>query len=158
MNKAVLDTTVIVKGALTPHKSLPEEIYSRELGTHQKCRLLLNILDESSVEVFIPKVCVIETAAVLKRLANRDLAAKLSRGLMRAYDSVGEPDIFESAWRVALDRGSTGFDTYFLALARMKDALLFTDDNGMSHHAREYGVNSILIRELQIDELKALFE
>lgn len=158
MNKAVLDTTVIVKGALTPYKSLPEEIYSRELGTHQKCRLLLNILDESSVEVFIPKVCVIETAAVLKRLANRDLAAKLSRGLMRAYDLVGEPDIFESAWRVALDRGSTGFDTYFLALARMKDALLFTDDNGMSHHARGYGVNSILIRELQIDELKALFE
>ncbi|AET65688.1 PIN domain-containing protein [Methanothrix harundinacea] len=127
MNKAVLDTTVIVKGALTPYKSLPEEIYSRELGTHQKCRLLLNILDESSVEVFIPKVCVIETAAVLKRLANRDLAAKLSRGLMRAYDLVGEPDIFESAWRVALDRGSTGFDTYFLALARMKDALLFTE-------------------------------
>ena len=88
MNKAVLDTTIIVKGALTPYKSLPKEIYSRELGTHQKCRLVLNRLDESSVEVFIPKVCVIETAAVLRRLANRDLAAKLSRGLMRAYDLV----------------------------------------------------------------------
>lgn len=103
MNKAVLDTTVIVKGALTPYKSLPKEIYSRELETHQKCRLVLSSLDESSFEVFIPKVCVIETAAVLRRLANRDLAAKLSRGLMRAYELVGEPDIFNSAWRVALD-------------------------------------------------------
>jgi hypothetical protein len=27
MNKAVLDTTVIVKGALTPYKSLPKEEY-----------------------------------------------------------------------------------------------------------------------------------
>jgi predicted nucleic acid-binding protein len=77
---------------------------------------------------------------------------------MKAYELVSESDIFDSAWRVALDRGSTGFDTYFLALAMMKDALLFTDDNGMCYHAREYGVNSILIRDLNSDELKALFK
>lgn len=158
MNRAVLDTTAIVKGALTPSKSLPKEIYFRELDTHQKCRLILKRLDETCVEVFIPKVCVIETAAVLRRLAKRDLAAKLSRGLMRSYELVDESDIFDSAWRVALDRGSSGFDTYFIALAKMKDGLLFTDDNGMNHHAREYGVDSVLIRALDIDKLKALFE
>lgn len=64
MNRAVLDTSVIVKGALTPSKSLPKEIYFRELDTHQKCRLILKSLDENCVEVFLPKVCVIETAAV----------------------------------------------------------------------------------------------
>lgn len=100
----------------------------------------------------------IETAAVLRRLAKRELATKLSRGLVKAYELVGESDIFDSAWRVALDRGSSGFDTYFIALAKMKDVLLFTDDDRMNYHARESGVDSVLIRDVDIDELKALFE
>ncbi len=158
MNRAVLDTSVIVKGALTPSKSLPNEIYFRERDTHQNCRLILKKLDETCVEVYIPKVCVIETAAVLRRLAKRELATKLSRGLVKAYELVGESDIFDSAWRVALDRGSSGFDTYFIALAKMKDGLLFTDDDRMNYHARESGVDSVLIRDVDIDELKALFE
>ena len=57
------------------------------------------------------------------------------------------------AWDVALETGCSGFDSYFIALAKREDAILFTDDSGMHQHANEADVNSILIRS---NDLKAL--
>jgi len=41
-------------------------------------------------------------------------------------------------------------------LAHIKNALLITDDSGMHEHAEEYGVDSVLIREIELDKLKKL--
>ena len=37
------------------------------------------MLEELDVDVYIPKVCVVETAAVTKRLSDRNLAIKISK-------------------------------------------------------------------------------
>ena len=42
------------------------------------------------------------------------------------------------------------FDSYFIALAKIKDAILITDDGRMHFHAKEVGVVSILIREIDL--------
>jgi len=72
---------------------------------------------------------------------------------LRAYNIADEKLIFNIAWNVALDTGCSGFDSYFIALTREKDALLFTDDSGMHYHAQEVGVNSILIRSTAMEAL-----
>ena len=51
----------------------------------------------------------------------------------------------------------SGFDSYFIALAKVKNASLFTDDNGMQHHGREAAVDVILIREMDDDGIEKLF-
>jgi uncharacterized protein with PIN domain len=50
--------------------------------------------------------------------------------------------------------GCSGFDSYFIALAKREDAFLFTADYGMHRHAEESGVNSILIRNHDIKTLE----
>jgi len=50
----------------------------------------------------------------------------------------------------------SGFDSYFIALAHIKNALLITDHAGMHEHAEEYGVESVLIREIELDKIKKL--
>ena len=153
MIKIVLDTSVLIKSIFKPHRSLTREDYNRELETHEKCKALIKLVEERDVEVHVPKVCVVETAAVAKRLAGRTLAARASKGIINSYNIADENTVFNIAWEVALETGCTGFDSYFIALARREGAILLTDDSGMNHHAEEVGVDSILIRS---NDLKTL--
>jgi predicted nucleic acid-binding protein len=145
MIRAVLDTSVIVKSIFKPLRSLSQEAYSREQETHEKCKALIKLIEERDVEVHVPKVCVVETAAVAKRLAGRTLAARASKGILKSYNVADEEAIFNVAWDAALDTGCSGFDSYFIALAKREDAILLTDDSGMHHHAEEVGIDSILL-------------
>jgi len=153
MIRVVLDTSVLVKSIFKPLRSLPPELYSRELETHQKCVSLIKFIEENDADVLVPKISVVETAAVARRLAGRTLAARISAGIIRSYNIADEEEIFDAAWEVALETGCSGFDSYFIALAKEKGAVLFTDDSGMNQHAKEFDVCSILIRS---NDIKAL--
>lgn len=153
MIRAVLDSSVLIKGIFKPLRSLSKDAYSRELETHEKCRYLIKLIEMNDVEVHVPRICIVETAAVIKRLASRTLAARASKGIIKSYKIADEELIFNIAWNVALDTGCSGFDSYFIALTKEKDALLFTDDSGMHYHAQEVGVNSILMRATAIEAL-----
>jgi predicted nucleic acid-binding protein len=158
MIRAVLDTSVIVKSIFKPLRSLSQEAYSREQQTHEKCKALIKLMEERDVEVHVPKVCVVETAAVARRLAGRILAARASKGILKSYNVADEESLFNVAWDVALDTGCSGFDSYFIALAKREDAILFTDDSGMHQHAKEVDVNSILIRSNDLNTLNDRLE
>jgi len=47
---------------------------------------------------------------------------------------------------------------YFIALARIEDAILFTDDGKMHSHAEEAGVNSVLIRKIDLEGIIDILE
>jgi len=124
MDRCVLDTSVIVKSVFRPMKSLPDNVYKREMETHQKCRFVIEKIEESDLDIYIPKVCVVETAAVAKKLANKNLANKISKGVFDSYEVIDEAFLFDSAWTIAMDTGCSGFDSYFIALAMVKNASL----------------------------------
>ena len=146
MDRSVLDTSVIIKSIFKPPISLSSKIYKRELETHEKCRTIIRMLEETGVNVYVPKVCVVETAAVVRRLANKKFALKISEGVLYSYEVLDETFLFDSAWTIAMNTGCSGFDSYFIALARINDAVLFTDDKGMHFHAQEIDVDSVLVR------------
>jgi predicted nucleic acid-binding protein len=157
MIRAVLDTSVLVKSIFKPLRSLSQETYSRELETHEKCKAIIKLIEERDVEVHVPKVCVVEIAAVARRLAGRTLAARASKGIIKSYNIADEDTFFQIAWDVALETGCSGFDSYFIALAKREDTILLTDDCGMHHHAKEAGVNSILIRSNDLNTIMYAF-
>lgn len=158
MINIVLDTSVLVKSIFKPLRSLSAESYSRELETHEKCKAPMKLIEERDVEIHVPKVCVVETAAVARRLGSRTLAERVSNGIMKSYNIADEEAIFNTAWDLALETGCSGFDSYFIALARKEDAMLLTDDSGMHHHAEESGVDSILIRSSNLRTLERKLE
>jgi predicted nucleic acid-binding protein len=155
MDRVVLDTSVLIKSLFRPLKSLSTEIYARELATHEKCRALVKLLEERDVEAYVPRACVIEMAAVAKRLADKGTAKKVSKRVREAYEVVDESLLFDTALMIATNTGSSGFDSYFISLTKVKNALLLTDDNGMHLHSKEVGVNSVLIREKDLLEIEA---
>jgi predicted nucleic acid-binding protein len=80
------------------------------------------------------------------------------KGILKSYYIADEESLFNIAWDVALETGCSGFDSYFIALAKREDAMLLTDDSGMHHHADEVGINSILIRSNDLNTLKGKLE
>lgn len=156
MDRVVLDTSVLIKSLFKPLKSLSIEIYAKELETHEKCRALVKLLEgRDDVEAYIPKACVIEMAAVARRLADKVTAKKVSNRVREAYEVVDESILFDTALMIATNTGCSGFDSYFIPLTKIKNAHLLTDDNGMHLHAKEVGMNSVLIREKSLKEIEA---
>ncbi len=160
MEEVVLDSSVIVKAVLRPSHRLPSKIYERELETHNKARTLIKMLKERQLRVLIPYPVIVETAAVITRLANRELAVKVIESLRstRNYIIAYEEEYRDKALQVALNTGSSGLDAYIIALAWSKNALLVTDDEPMSKHAEKLGTNVILLRKISLEDLLRKFK
>ncbi|MCE4610051.1 MAG: type II toxin-antitoxin system VapC family toxin [Desulfurococcales archaeon] len=151
----VLDSSVIIKSILKPGRWLPEEIYRRELKTHNKAKALVKKLKSSDTIVLIPYPAIVEVAAVISRLASRELAEKVVESLKttKNYTIVYEEEYRDKALKVALQTGSSGFDAYIIALAWHRHALLITDDEPMSKHAKTLGVKIVLIRNTNLRDI-----
>jgi len=67
MNQCVLDSSVIIKGLFPPSPTIPSPILEREQQTHTKCLHIFKIIEDSGIEIWFPKVCIIEVAAVSRR-------------------------------------------------------------------------------------------
>lgn len=70
------------------------------------------------------------------------------------YHIIHEEEIRDHAIQIALEVGSSGFDTYFIAAAKTFNAVLITDDEPMAVHAERLGIDTILIGKISIEELR----
>jgi len=148
---------VIVKAVVKPGRWLPKDIYGREVKTHKKSRLIIRLLEEKRIGVLIPFAALVEVAGVLVRLASRSLAEGVVESLRTTenYQVIYEDEIRGLAVNLALETGAGGFDTYFIAVAKLYDATLMTDDEPMAICAERVGVDAILVRRVDERELIA---
>ena len=156
MTKCVLDSSVIIKGLFQPSPSIPSPILERELDTHKKCEYILKLVEILPVEVSIPKSCIVEVAAVTRRLTDVKTSKIIAARLFSSCTLIGEEELFTAAWSLATTQGCSGFDTYFISLAFLHNIPLLTDDIGMHTHAVKKGIKSLLIRETPISDIERL--
>lgn len=155
--KCVLDSSIIIKAFVKPNPSLASDVYNRELSTHNKCVQILQYIQESGIDIIIPKICVIEVAAVIRRLADQQRSHIIASRINSTCTIVHEEDIFNEAWKIAEIQGCSGFDTYFLAVAFSYNIFLITDDSGMHNHARKKSIHSFLVRECELSSIIQYF-
>ena len=154
MNKCVLDSSVIIKGFFPPKHSLPVEIYNREMITHQKCIFLFKIIEERFIEVILPKVSIVEVAAVSRRFTDEQTSQKITSRLFSTSTLVSEDVIFHDSGKIAESQSCSGFDSYFIAVAYRERIPLFTDDEGMHHHALKKGIQSVFMRLSEMADIE----
>ncbi|NJE00480.1 type II toxin-antitoxin system VapC family toxin [Thermococcus sp. JdF3] len=154
--RVVLDTSILAKALLKPRRSLPPEVYTRESNTHKKARLVVKLCDGH--DVMFPRAGLVEIASVLKRNGHGAVILKVIESISISYTIVDEDEIFENALEVASLTGASGFDTYFIALAKSTDALLITDDVKMSKHALAVGINVLLLREASEERIREVLK
>ena len=157
MGKVVLDTSIIVKAILKPGRWLPRDTYEREIKTHEKSRLLIRLLKEKRIKVLLPFAALLEVAGVLTRLTSKSLAREVVESLRTTenYQVIYEEEIRDSVVDLALETGASGFDTYFMTIAKLYNATLITDDEPMAIYAERIGIDTILVRRINKRELIA---
>jgi len=149
----VLDTSVIVKSLVRPSPNLLNKVYRREVETHEKCRDVILEIERLRLETLIPFAGLVEVASVLNRLLNEDFARRIVSSLSVTYKIVREDEFGDYALEVAFREAPSGFDTYFIALARKEGSTLITDDEPMAIHAERLKIDSISVRSLTKEEI-----
>ncbi|MCE4619397.1 MAG: type II toxin-antitoxin system VapC family toxin [Desulfurococcales archaeon] len=155
MGSVVLDTTVIVKSILKPPRHLPPHVYRREVETQKKIHDILEVLESQGHTVYFPRAGIVEVAAVLKRGGlSRQAIIGLVKSMEETFIIVGEDIVYGKAFEIALERAPSGFDTYFIALAAITNSTLVTDDKPMASHAKALGIETILVRETSLEQIR----
>ncbi len=151
----VIDTNVIV-GAFFYNSDYPQLEHSK--GVLSKCRLVLYLAEGK--KVLLPKVAIVEAISVVKRISGDEtLAKRLGNALENSFETVPEGAFYELAKEVASQVAPSGFDTYFLTLAVENGYSLITRDKALCNHAREVGVDCLMIDEGTDEEMiKAFME
>ncbi len=151
----VLDTSIVVKSILRPPRHLPPQVYKREVETRGKIHVILEILESRGYTIYFPRAGLVEVAAALKRGGvNKDTITEIVESIEETFIIVGEDTIYGKALEVAVERAPSGFDTYFIALAVLTGSILVTDDKPMAGHAEALGVETILVREASLEQIR----
>jgi hypothetical protein len=150
MNKT-LDTTAIIKGVLEPRRKKQDAIFKEQWRVHRIASSILEDIYNKNDSLFIPMIALVETAAVASRLTgDKDLGKKNADFIKSISRIVSENELVDEAISIAADTKISGFDSTFIACAKITNSMLITDDKKMHQAAVKAGIKSKLLREMSI--------
>ena len=105
------------------------------------------IIEERGIEIYAPKLFVIEFISMMKRLVGNIIPTSI----FNEINLLDEAVIFETAKDVALKVHPRAADAYFIATAKLTNSILITNDKVMAKNAKKYGIEAYYLIE-EFDE------
>ena len=149
MNKT-LDTTVIIKGILEPRRKKKDAVLEEQIRIYKIASSILDGIYEGKDKMFIPTISIVEIAAVASRLTGDKNIGRETADFIRSIASVvNEAVILDEAVSIAAETKISGFDSIFIACAKVTSSMLITDDKKMHEAALKAGIDAKLLRNLE---------
>lgn len=150
MNKFVFDTTFIVKGFIEPRRRKQDRELEHQLKLHRKAKEYLEKVERNEIEMIVPSVALIETAAVISRLTNDEGLSKDAVSFLweNAEKILFDFETLDVAVQTGIKTKASGFDTLYLAVLRLTNAVLLTDDSKLHNLSKSNGFESKFLREM----------
>jgi len=150
MDRFVFDTTFIVKGLVEPRRKKQDEILELQLKLHNKAKEYLEKVEREEIEMIIPSIALVETASVVSRLTNDDkLSVDAVNFLLENVEEIlFDFETLDTAIRTGIETKASGFDTLYIAVLKLTNATLLTDDFKLHNLVKEKGFQSKLLREM----------
>ena len=101
---------------------------------------MFSILEEKGLTILEPDLFKIELTGQIARRVKRDLAPKICEEIFQELDFIGTSAIFEEALSIALETGSRAADSFYIAAAEAKDAILISNDRFQIEGAKKVGI------------------
>jgi len=101
---------------------------------------MFSILEEKGLTILEPDLFKIELTAQISRRVKRDLAPKICEEIFQELDFIGTSAIFEEALSIALETGSRAADSFYIAAAEVKEAILISNDRLQIESAKKAGI------------------
>lgn len=149
MSTITLDTTVLAKAIIPPRRRKQDSIYQEQLRLHAIAKSITSKVESKQDIMNIPSVAIIEIAAVAARLTGKEERGIQASNYIKEHGNiVYDVFIIEEAIRIAAQTKISGFDSLFIACAKLSDSILITDDKRMYDAAINIGINAKLLRSL----------
>lgn len=139
-----------MKGLVPPRRKKRDEIYEESLRLHKLAKDFLEKIEYGECRLYIPSVALIESGAVISRVTNKKHIAKDAVGFLKGVSEeiFYDYQILDKAIEIGIETKASGFDTTFVACAKLTDSTLVTDDKRMFEVAKNYGIKALLLREI----------
>ncbi|ASJ03575.1 hypothetical protein A3L09_10065 [Thermococcus profundus] len=133
----VVDTSALVDAAI-PVKGKEHR--------NMMARRAMSSAESAGIPLAMPRLGVVETISLIKRLTGRDdVVSLIEEYLSSRVLQVSEDWIFEDAKDVARKIHPRAADAYFIPTAKKFDAMLISSDRDMVSRARKMGVKAFYI-------------
>jgi uncharacterized protein len=101
---------------------------------------MFSILEEKGLTILEPDLFKIELTGQIARRVKRDLAPKICEEIFQELDFIGTSEIFDKALSIALETGSRAADSFYIAAAEVKEAILISNDRLQIENAKKAGI------------------
>ena len=117
-------------------------------------RRAISAAEARGIPLLMPRLGIVETMSLVKRLTGSDEAVDLAMEYIEARVlQVSEDWIFEDAKTIARKIHPRAADSYFIATAKKFNALLISSDRDMVARAKKTGIRAFyVLDETQLDE------
>ena len=138
----VVDTSVFI-----------DELFNFDQNRHEKARQFFRLLQDKSITIAEPEMFKIELIGQLVRRMKRDEAALLYELIIERVELVRTEDLKEIAFSIAFETGCRAIDSFYIATAKVRDAILVSNDKIQVESAKKFGVNAFYLIE-ELEEIK----
>ncbi len=102
---------------------------------------LFKLIEENKIPIFQPDAFKIEIVGQFVRRLKKDEAAALAEEIFSSMNFIATPDLFDTAFTIAFQTGSRAIDSFYIAAAKLEDALLISNDKRQVESVRTFGVD-----------------
>jgi len=111
---------------------------------------LFRLIEERKIPLLQPDVFKIEFVGQMSRRLRREEALTLAEEVLGEMNFIGAPELFEAAFSIALETGSRAIASFYIAAAKLEDAMLISNDRFQVDSAKKFGIEVYyLIEELE---------
>ena len=115
---------------------------------------LFRLIGENKIPIFQPDTFKIEIVGQLVRRLKKEEAFDLAEDLFGSMNFIESSDLFDTAFSIAFKTGSRAIDSFYIATAKIEDAILVSNDKRQVESASRFGVDVFYL----LDELEGVRE
>jgi len=112
--------------------------YKKERTEHSDA--FFGILERNEIPLLEPEVFKIELIGQLVRRMQRKSALKVAEDFFSGINFIGNSELYDVAFSIAFETGSRAIDSFYIGVAKLKDALLVSNDKLQVESAQKFGV------------------
>lgn len=112
---------------------------------------LFSSLEEMGLTILEPDLFKVELTGQIARRVKRDQVVKICGEIFKELAFVNNNRIFDEALSFALETGSRAADSFYIAAAKIEDAILISNDRFQIENAKKSGIEVYnLIQDKQL--------
>ncbi|MFX1255605.1 MAG: type II toxin-antitoxin system VapC family toxin [Promethearchaeota archaeon] len=116
-----------------------------------------NSIQKKELPMFEPTIFKIELIGQLVRRMKKPDALTAAKDFFSEINFVEDSELFDIAFSIAYETGARASDSYYVSVAKIKKAVLVSNDNIQIQTARKFGIEAYYLVE-DLEKIRVKFE